>query len=167
MCIILIPNICIGNNESIINYLYSKYNPLIINGKKINKTDINSILTNVKNQNLDPHPFYELDTNIRNNKIKLHDLKKGGCKFKKSNFMTCNIKGAFAEVYLNSKKVVKLIIKYNPKPFFQTKLKDYNSKKIIEDFTRDLFVELYNRKNFKDVKYYNMGKFLKVEMDYY
>ena len=166
ICIILIPSICIGDNESIVNYLYSKYNPLIINGKKINKTDINSILTNVKNQNLDPHPFYVLDTNIRNKKIKINDLKKSGCKFKKDNFMICNLKGIRAEVYLNRTNIVKLIIKYNPKPIFESMPTNQRNKSLIENFTRDLFVEVYNRKNFSNVKYYNVGKIVRVEMDY-
>ena len=45
-------------SDSIVNFLYSKYSPLIISGKKLDKKDMKSILSNVKNQNTDPHPFY-------------------------------------------------------------------------------------------------------------
>ena len=161
-----IPFFSYGNNGNIVNYLYSKYNPLIINGKKLNKTDIQSIVNIVENQTIDPHPFYVLDKNIRNNKINVNDLKKSRCKFEKTDFMTCNLKGAFAEVYLNNSQIVKLVIKYNPKPFFKSLLKDIKNKTKIENFSRDLVVEIFNRKNFSNVKYYNVGNYVKVEMNY-
>ena len=34
-------------SDSIVNFLYSKYSPLIISGKKLDKKDIKSILINV------------------------------------------------------------------------------------------------------------------------
>ena len=61
---------------------------------------------------------------------------------------------------------MKVIIKYNPKPFFNNLLQNNPQRKKIEDFTKDLVVEFYNRKNFQNVKYYNMSTFVKVEMDY-
>ena len=160
-----IPKMSLGS-DSIVNFLYSKYSPLIISGKKLDKKDIKSILINVKNQNTDPYPFYMLDTNIRNNKININDLKKSGCKFQKSNLMKCNSKGGIADIYLDKTKILKIIIKYNPRPIFNKIPANKKDRKNIENFSRDLLVELYNRKNFQNIKYYNMGRFIKVEMNY-